>query len=65
MYPGDLGVEERIPEAVRKELEAKGHKLRTYGPWSIGSNGAIVIDPQTGVLSAGADPRVDAYALAW
>jgi gamma-glutamyltranspeptidase / glutathione hydrolase len=65
MYPGDLGVEERIPEAVRKELAAKGHKVRTYGPWSLGSNGAIVIDPQTGVLSAGADPRVDAYALAW
>jgi gamma-glutamyltranspeptidase/glutathione hydrolase len=65
MYPGDLGVEERIPEAVRKELAAKGHKVRTLGPWSIGSNGAIVIDPQTGVLSAGADPRVDAYALAW
>jgi gamma-glutamyltranspeptidase/glutathione hydrolase len=65
MYPGDLGVEERIPEAVRKELAAKGHKLRAYGPWSLGSNGAIAIDPQTGVLSAGADPRVDAYALAW
>lgn len=65
MYPGDLGLEERIPEAVRKALEAKGHKVRVAGPWSLGSNAAIVLDPSTGVLSAGADPRCDAYALAW
>jgi len=24
-----------------------------------------VVDPKTGVLSAGTDPRVDAYAIAW
>jgi len=33
--------------------------------WSLGSNAGIVIDPATGVLSAGADPRVEAYAWAW
>ncbi len=65
MYPGDLTLEERIPEATRQALAAKGHKLRVVGPWSLGSNAAIVVDPQAGVLSAGADPRVDAYALAW
>ncbi len=63
--PNDLGLEDRIPQEVRDALSAKGHKARVEGPWSIGSNGAIVIDPETGVLSAGADPRVDAYALAW
>jgi len=63
--PNDLGLEDRIPQEVRDALSAKGHKVRVEGPWSIGSNGAIVIDPETGVLSAGADPRVDAYALAW
>ena len=31
----------------------------------MGSLAAIVVDPKTGVLSAGADPRVDAYAIAW
>ncbi len=31
----------------------------------MGSKGAIVLDPKTGVLNAGADPRVEAYALAW
>jgi len=65
MYPGDLGVEDRIPPEVRKALAAKGHKLRTQRPWSLGANAGIVVDPETGVLSAGADPRADAYALAW
>lgn len=64
MHPGDLGLEERIPEAVRKALEAKGHKVRVTGPWSLGSNAAVVIQP-TGVLEAGTDPRVDAWALGW
>jgi gamma-glutamyltranspeptidase/glutathione hydrolase len=65
MYPGDMGVESRIPEATRQALIARGHKLRVDPPWSLGSNGGIVIDTSTGVLSAGADPRVDAYAWAW
>ena len=62
--PGHLSVESRVPEAVQKALLAKGHKLQTAGPWSLGSNAAIVVDPGTGVLSAGADPRVEAYAWA-
>jgi gamma-glutamyltranspeptidase/glutathione hydrolase len=62
--PGDLTVETRIPEAIRKALLAKGHKLQTSGPWSQGSLAAIVVDPRIGVLSAGADPRVEAYAWA-
>jgi gamma-glutamyltranspeptidase/glutathione hydrolase len=62
--PGDLSVESRIPASVQKALEAKGHKLQSASPWSLGSNAAIAIDPKTGVLSAGADPRVEAYAWA-
>jgi gamma-glutamyltranspeptidase/glutathione hydrolase len=65
MHPGDMAVEARIPESTRQALIARGHKLRVTPPWSLGSNGGIVIDPNTGVLSAGADPRVDAYAWAW
>jgi gamma-glutamyltranspeptidase / glutathione hydrolase len=64
MYPGAVSVEERIAVPVRDELVRRGHKLRVEGAWILGSNGAIVIDPN-GVLNAGADPRVDAYALAW
>jgi len=65
MYPGDLGVESRIGEKVRQALIAKGHKLRVSGPWSMSEMAVIVIDPKTGVLHAGADPRNDAYAWAW
>ena len=62
--PGDLSVESRVPDAVQKALLAKGHKLQIARPWSLGSNAAIVVDVTTGVLSAGADPRVEAYAWA-
>jgi gamma-glutamyltranspeptidase / glutathione hydrolase len=62
--PGHLSVESRVPEAVQKALLAKGHKLQVSGAWSLGSNAAIVLDPKTGLLSAGADPRVEAYAWA-
>jgi gamma-glutamyltranspeptidase/glutathione hydrolase len=65
MVPGDLEVEARIPETTQKELIARGHKLRVMPPWSMGSSGGIIIDAKTGVLSAGADPRVEAYAWAW
>ena len=65
MYAGDLGVESRIGEKVQQALIAKGHKLRVNGPWSMSEMAVIVIDPKTGVLHAGADPRNDAYAWAW
>lgn len=65
MYPGDLSVEDRIGDKVQQELIARGHKLTVSRAWSKGSNAAIVVDLKTGVLSAGADPRVEAYAWAW
>jgi gamma-glutamyltranspeptidase/glutathione hydrolase len=65
MHPGDMSVEARIPEPTRQALISRGHKLRIAPPWSLGSNAGIIVDVTTGVLSAGADPRVDAYAWAW
>jgi gamma-glutamyltranspeptidase/glutathione hydrolase len=64
MYPGDLSVESRVPEAVRQALTAKGHKLSARGPWTMGANAAIIVDLKNGTLSAGADPRTEAYAWA-
>ena len=64
-YPGDLMLEERVPESVRAALAQKGHKITVTGPWVLGDTAAIQIDRGTGVLSAGADPRHEAYALAW
>ena len=65
MYPGEMSVESRVPEPVRAALTARGHKVRVGGPWTMGSLAAITVDGKTGVLSAGTDPRVDAYAIAW
>jgi gamma-glutamyltranspeptidase/glutathione hydrolase len=65
MYPGDLSVEARIPAATQQTLIARGHKLRVDPPWSLGSNAGILVNSETCVLDAGADPRVEAYAWAW
>jgi gamma-glutamyltranspeptidase/glutathione hydrolase len=65
MHPGEVALEDRIPQEVRVELERRGHKVSLRGPWTMGATSAIIIDPKTGVLSAGADPRGDNYALAW
>ncbi len=65
MHPAAMAVEDRIPAAVREALTERGHKLTVSGPWALGSMGAIFLDPNTGALAAGADPRVEAYALAW
>ena len=62
---GEMAVEDRVPAAVRQELERRGHKLQVRGPWTMGATSAILIDPATNLLSAGADPRGDNYALAW
>jgi len=64
MRPGTLSVESRIPLAVQDALRAKGHKLTVAGPWSLAEMAVIQIDPRTGILNAGADPRADAYAWA-
>ena len=65
MYPGDMQVESRIAPDVRAELLRRGHTVYVLGPYSIGNNAAITVDAAKGVVAAGADPRVAAYALAW
>ena len=46
-------------------LKAKGHQLQVLDDWAtiMGSSQAILVDPETGVLKAGADPRRQAYAI--
>ena len=44
MYPGEMSVEQRVPEAARDALIKRGHKLRVAGPWTMGSLAAIVVD---------------------
>lgn len=65
MYPADLKVESRVAPQVRGELVRRGHQVTVNPPWSMSQNAAILIDPETGTLAAGADPRTGAHALAW
>ena len=65
MYPGDLALEGRISDTVRAELEHRGHKVTMRGPWSLNDSAGIVVDMVNGTVSAAADPRTSAHALAW
>ena len=65
MVSAQVGVESRISSEVIAELRKRGHRVDINGPWSMSATSAVVVDPETGVLSAGADIRGDNYALAW
>jgi gamma-glutamyltranspeptidase/glutathione hydrolase len=65
MYPGDLWIEGRISNAVRDELVQRGHKVQVRAPWSMNDSAGILVDNVNNTLSAGADPRTTALALAW
>jgi gamma-glutamyltranspeptidase/glutathione hydrolase len=65
--PGELAVEGRIDDTVIDDLASRGHRIKRWPDWSGNAGGAcVVIRDQDGqVLHAGADPRRDAYALAF
>ncbi|HSG50422.1 MAG TPA: gamma-glutamyltransferase, partial [Longimicrobiales bacterium] len=62
-----LVVEDRISPQVRGELEALGHRLRVIPGWTATFGGAqmIVVEPTSGTLTAAADPRREADAIAY
>jgi len=64
--PGVLEVERSLSEAARAELQRRGHELRVRQPYGI-STGIVAagIDPATGKLRGGADPRRERYVIAW
>ena len=61
----ELHVEGRMPEATVQGLAGKGHKMDVWPAWNnrAGHASGFVIDPETGVMSGGADPRSDGAAL--
>ena len=66
-YPGRLNLEARLPEATGTALAALGHDVHWWPEW-IWQAGAVCLirsDLQSGILSAGADPRRPCYALGW
>lgn len=61
---GAFEAERGISDAVMTGLAARGHVVkRSSVPF--GGGQAILIDPSTGLLSAGSDPRMDGCALAY
>lgn len=62
----ELQVEGRMPNQTIEGLQARGHRVVRLGKWGpIGSCQAVLVDRAAGVFQAAADPRSDAYALAW
>ncbi|WP_435201909.1 gamma-glutamyltransferase family protein [Janibacter sp. GS2] len=66
--PSEVRLEEGLPAATVDALRAAGHLVREIPVQRGGPGGsalAISRDPHTGVLSAGADPRMEGTAVAW
>ncbi|MET9532718.1 MULTISPECIES: gamma-glutamyltransferase [unclassified Streptomyces] len=64
MRPGSVTVESRMGEGIIAELRHRGHDVTVGGAWSEGRLCAVARDPETGVLSAAANPRgMQGYAV--
>jgi len=59
-----LALESGIGAGIRASLEARGHVLRD-GRAQMGGYQGIMIDPTTGVMLGGSDPRKDGLAIGW
>ncbi|MET9382762.1 gamma-glutamyltransferase [Streptomyces sp. NPDC002928] len=64
MRPGSVTVESRMPAEVVEGLRRRGHDVTVADPWSEGRLCAVARDPETGILSAAANPRgMQGYAV--
>ncbi|GFZ96657.1 MULTISPECIES: gamma-glutamyltransferase family protein [Sphingobium] len=64
--PGVLEIENRVPQSVRDDLAARGHKLDVLGPFAV-STGIVAagVVPGSGTLRGGADVRRERYVFGW
>jgi gamma-glutamyltranspeptidase/glutathione hydrolase len=58
-----IGVESAVSEAARAGLRSRGHLVTAGG--GFGGYQGILIDPRTGVLLGGSDPRKDGVAIGY
>jgi len=59
-------VEGRVPQATIEALQRMGHTVRVLPGWgSLGHMQVIRVDPVTGAMTAGADPRRTGYAMGY
>ncbi|MFY9351073.1 MAG: gamma-glutamyltransferase [Sphingobium sp.] len=64
--PGVLEIEDRVPQSVRDDLTARGHKLDVLGPFGV-STGIVAagVVPGSFTLRGGADVRRERYVFGW
>jgi gamma-glutamyltranspeptidase/glutathione hydrolase len=64
---GEIFMESRIPKDVQQALINKGHKLNVRKEMDLyfGGAQAVMIDPKTGIIYGGADPRRDGFAIGY
>lgn len=62
-----LLLESRFSPSVRESLRARGHDVRVIDGWTATFGGVqvILVDPLSGALRTGADPRREAYGIAY
>ncbi|GAB4409971.1 MAG: gamma-glutamyltransferase [Anaerolineales bacterium] len=62
-----VDVETTAPLGLRRALATVGHDVRAaaFGEPSFGGGQVIAVDPETGVLWGGSDPRKDGCAVGW
>ena len=62
-HGGSLYVEPGVSDEVIAELERRGHTVVRAGGGGMGGYQAIRIDPETGMLHGGTDPRKDGQTV--
>jgi gamma-glutamyltranspeptidase/glutathione hydrolase len=62
-----VDAESRIPAASLDGLRARGHELNVLTDWTaqVGGGHGVAIDPESGLMTGGADPRRDGAAIGW
>ena len=58
-------LEGRIAPQVIDDLEAMGHTVEVARKWEFGNMQGVLMNPETGTMTAGADPRRMTYAVGW
>ena len=58
-------LEARVPADTHADLRKLGHNITTGPDWTmkVGGMQAVAIDPATGIVTGGCDPRRDGYCV--
>lgn len=62
---GAVALEDAFDNDTRVTMSTRGHKLVEAERWEFGGGQIIEIDPETGALAAGSDPRKDGAAVGY